>query len=192
MRPAQGFGAEGLRSCSAGPRSLDAGPVIADDRVMRHERASQAPAIVVEGLRKDYGKVRAVDAVSFRVLGYDPGGGDRRFRDTVVPRSETALPVGFGTMLPLAFISEVFFSVSHPPTWLHDLASAFPVAPIAQAMEDSFDPATQSWPVPVSGLLVVLGWTAAAMLVIALAFRGEPGPAPAARGLACSPRWRHG
>ena len=110
---------------------------------------------------------------------------------TVVPKSETALPAGFGTMLPLAFISDVFFSVSHPPAWLHDLASAFPVAPIAQAMEDSFNPATQSWPMPASGLLVVLGWTAAAMLVIALAFRWEPGPAPAARGLARSPRWHH-
>src|SRR5512135_2293080 len=35
---------------------------------MREERpAGQVPAIVVEGLRKDYGKVRAVDGVSFQV-----------------------------------------------------------------------------------------------------------------------------
>ncbi|HEX5298863.1 MAG TPA: hypothetical protein VFW50_17915 [Streptosporangiaceae bacterium] len=45
---------------------------------------------------------------------------------------------------------------------------------------------------PVSRLLVVLGRTAAAMLVIALAFRWEPGPAPVARGLARSPRWHQG
>ncbi len=108
---------------------------------------------------------------------------------TVVPKSETALPIAFGTMLPLAFISDVFFSVPHPPRWLHDLASAFPVAPIAQAMEDSFNPATQSWPMPASGLLVVLGWSAAAIVIIALAFRWEPGPAPAARGLRRSPHW---
>jgi len=108
---------------------------------------------------------------------------------TVVPKSESALPIAFGTMLPLAFISDVFFSVSHPPAWLHYLSSALPVAPIAQAMEDSFNPATQSWPMPVSGLLVVLGWSAAAIVVIALAFRWEPGPASAARGLGRSPRW---
>ena len=108
---------------------------------------------------------------------------------TVVPKSETALPIAFGTMLPLAFISDVFFSVTHPPAWLHDLACAFPVAPIARAMEDSFNPATQSWPMPASGLLVVLGWSAAAIVVIALAFRWEPGPAPAARGLGRSRRW---
>jgi len=108
---------------------------------------------------------------------------------TAVPKTETALPIAFGTMLPLAFISDVFFSVAHPPAWLHDLASAFPVAPIAQAMEDSFNPATQSWPMPASGLLVVLGWSAAAIVVIALAFRWEPGPALAARGLGRSRHW---
>ena len=107
---------------------------------------------------------------------------------TVVPKTDTALPIAFGTMLPLAFISGVFFPVSHPPAWLHHLASAFPVTPIAQAMEDCFNPATQSWPMPASGLLVVLGWSAAAIAVIALAFRWEPSPAPAARGLGRSPR----
>jgi ABC-2 type transport system ATP-binding protein len=86
---------------------------------MRKGPDSQLPAIVVEGLRKDYGNVRAVDGVSFqvqrgeiyallgpngagktstveileghrrrsggsvRVLGYDPGAGDRRFRERV-------------------------------------------------------------------------------------------------------------
>jgi len=108
---------------------------------------------------------------------------------TAVPKTETALPIAFGTMLPLAFISDVFFSVTHPPAWLHDLASAFPVAPIARAMEDSFNPATRSWPMPASGLLVVLGWSAAAIVVITLAFRWEPGPAPAARGLGRSRHW---
>jgi ABC-2 type transport system permease protein len=114
---------------------------------------------------------------------------------TVVPKTETALPIAFGTMLPLAFISDVFFSVHHPPTWLHDLASAFPVAPIAQAMEDSFNPATHSWPMPTSGLLVVLGWSVAAVVVIAVAFRWEPGLGSAGRGLGGSfrwlSRWRH-
>ncbi len=84
---------------------------------MRKGPAGRVPAIVVEGLRKDYGTVRAVDGVSFRVrrgeiyallgpngagktstveileghrrrsggsvrvLGFDPGAGDRRFRE---------------------------------------------------------------------------------------------------------------
>ena len=86
---------------------------------MGEKPAGQGPAIVVEGLRKDYGKVRAVDGVSFqvqrgeiyallgpngagktstveileghrrrtgglvRVLGFDPGAGERHFRERV-------------------------------------------------------------------------------------------------------------
>ncbi|MEV4709414.1 ABC transporter permease [Actinoplanes sp. NPDC049316] len=107
----------------------------------------------------------------------------------LVPRSETALPVAFGSMLPLAFISNVFFAAD-PPQWLHDLAYAFPVAPVATAMEDSFDPATHSWPMPVSGTLVVLGWVVAAIIVMALAFRWEPGPARAALTINSPRRWR--
>jgi ABC-2 type transport system permease protein len=102
---------------------------------------------------------------------------------TLVPRAETALPVAFGSMLPLAFISDVFFAPSHPPQWLHDLAWSFPVAPIAVAMEDSFRPTTHSWPMPVSGLLVVLGWSAAGIATITLAFRWQPGPGRATVGL---------
>jgi ABC-2 type transport system permease protein len=93
-----------------------------------------------------------------------------------VPKSETALPVAFGTVLPLAFISDVFYSSIHAPHWLHDVASAFPVAPVARAMESAFNPATHSWPMPATGLLAVLAWSGAAILIIAVAFRWEPGP----------------
>ena len=94
----------------------------------------------------------------------------------VVPKTDTALPVAFGTMLPLAFISDVFFSSAHAPSWLNDVASAFPVAPVARAMEAAFNPATRSWPMPVTGLMAVLGWSVAAAVMIALAFQRESGP----------------
>ena len=94
----------------------------------------------------------------------------------VIPKTDTALPVAFGTMLPLAFVSDVFFSSVHAPSWLHNVASAFPVAPVARAMEAAFNPATRSWPMPLTGLLAVLGWSAAAAVIIAIAFRWEPGP----------------
>ncbi len=93
-----------------------------------------------------------------------------------VPKTDAALTVAYGTVLPLAFISDVFFPSVHAPHWLYDLASAFPVAPVARAMEASFRPTTHAWPMPAAGLLVVLGWTAAAAAVIALGFRWEPGP----------------
>jgi hypothetical protein len=67
-------------------------------------------------------------------------------------------------MLPLAFISDVFFSSSHAPSWLYDLASALPVAPIARAMDASFNPGTTSWPMSTTALLTTAGWSAAAWL----------------------------
>jgi hypothetical protein len=95
---------------------------------------------------------------------------------TLIPKSESALPVAYGTMLPLAFISDVFFSSVHAPRWLHDLASAFPVAPIARALEATFDPAADTWPLSTTGLAAVAAWSLAAVLVIAFTFRWEPGP----------------
>jgi ABC-2 type transport system permease protein len=106
---------------------------------------------------------------------------------TLVPKSESALPVAYGTVLPLAFISDVFFSSIHAPRWLHDLASAFPVAPIARALEATFDPSSQTWPLPTSGLLTIAGWSVAAVLVIAFTFRWEPGPMRWRRRRAAAP-----
>jgi ABC-2 type transport system permease protein len=94
----------------------------------------------------------------------------------VVPKAETALPVAFGTMLPVAFISDVFFPSEHAPQWLSSLASALPVAPVARAMEDAFSPASRGWPMSAGGMAVVLAWAAGAALVIVLWFRWEPGP----------------
>lgn len=93
-----------------------------------------------------------------------------------VPKSETALPVAYGTMLPLAFISDVFFSSTHAPDWLHDLASALPVAPVTRAMETAFLPTTRSWPMSTTAMLTVAAWIVAAVVIISLTFRWEPGP----------------
>ena len=112
--------------------------------------------------------VSGLGAVSFFLLGLAVV--------AAVPKSETALPVAYGTMLPLAFISDVFFSSAHAPQWLHDLASALPVAPIARAMEAAFLPSTQSWPMSTTAMLTVGAWSIAAIVVISLTFRWEPGP----------------
>ena len=95
---------------------------------------------------------------------------------TLVPSADTALPVAYGTMLPLAFISDVFFSSAHAPQWLHDLGSALPVAPVARAMEDAFSMGTDHWPMPGTAILVLLGWALAAVSAAALLFRWSPGP----------------
>ncbi len=93
-----------------------------------------------------------------------------------VPKTDAALPVAYGTVLPPALISDVSFPAEHAPHWLYNLASASPVTPVARAMEAAFKPTTHSWPMPATGLLAVLGWSDAAAAVIELGSRWEPGP----------------
>lgn len=112
--------------------------------------------------------ISALGAASFFLLGLAVV--------AAVPKSETALPVAYGTMLPLAFVSDVFFSSAHAPQWLHDVASALPVAPIARAMEAAFLPSTVAWPMSTTAMLTVGAWSIAAIVVISLTFRWEPGP----------------
>ncbi len=64
---------------------------------------------------------------------------------TLVPRPETALPVAYGTVLPLAFVSDVFFPGDAEPTWLRHVSAAFPVAPVADPLERLFGPGP-GWP----------------------------------------------
>ena len=54
--------------------------------------------------------VTALAIVSFTTLGLAVS--------TLVPRPDTALPIAYGTMLPIAFISDVFFPATAAPTWL--------------------------------------------------------------------------
>jgi hypothetical protein len=84
---------------------------------------------------------------------------------TVIPKTNTALPMAFG---------DVFFCPTRTALVARP-ASAFPGAVIARAV--LLNPAARSWPMPVTGMLIVVGWAIAATAVIAVAFRWEPGPA---------------
>ena len=95
---------------------------------------------------------------------------------TFVPRPETALPVAYGTMLPIAFVSDVFFPASSAPEWLRHTAAALPLAPIADSAERIFTEGG-GWPMTSGELLVTLGWIVGASAVTAVRFRWEPGVA---------------
>ena len=92
---------------------------------------------------------------------------------TIVPSTDAALPVAYGLLLPVAFISEVFFPAPTETAWLRSVASALPVAPFAHAMESAFS-------VPPHGMTgselgVLLAWGAGALVVALFTFRWEPG-----------------
>jgi ABC-2 type transport system permease protein len=106
----------------------------------------------------------------------------------MVTRADTSLPLAYGTILPLAFISDVFFPSTSAPVWLRHFAEAFPLSPVVKPAETVF--ATRSgWTMTGPQLGVLLGWTAAALLVAVVFFHWEPGrphPLQTLRGW----RWR--
>ena len=93
----------------------------------------------------------------------------------LVTRPDASLPLAYGTILPLAFISDVFFPSTSAPTWLRHVAEAFPLSPIAKPAEAVFAPGSAGWSMTAMQFGVVLAWTAGALLVAAIVFHWEPG-----------------
>lgn len=96
-----------------------------------------------------------------------------------VHSTESALPAAYGTVLPLAFVSDLFFPTTSAPHWLHELAGWFPLAPLTRAAEATFTGRSAGFPLDTRGLVTVLLWTAGAVLLCALTFAWEPGGARA-------------
>lgn len=95
----------------------------------------------------------------------------------LVTRPDASLPLAYGTILPLAFVSDVFFPSTSAPAWLRDVAAAFPLSPIAKPAEAVYAPGAASWSMSATQVGVVLAWTAGALLVATVAFHWEPGRA---------------
>lgn len=96
-----------------------------------------------------------------------------------MPRPDSALPVAYSTILPLSFISNVFFPSTTAPSWLRSLADVFPLSLVAKSAEALFLPSTRGWPMTGGQLAVVLAWTGGATLLTAVSFRWQPEPGAA-------------
>jgi ABC-2 type transport system permease protein len=92
----------------------------------------------------------------------------------LVPSAEAALPIAWGTLLPLCFISDVFEPIARAPHWLRALASAFPVRPFADNLEALFNPVTGSSALNAGHLELLVAWGGGAALFALIAFRWEP------------------
>lgn len=94
---------------------------------------------------------------------------------TVVRSTDSALPVAYGTFLPIAFVSDIFFSIDHASTGLRHFAEAFPVSAISRPAEQVVKGASTGWPMTATQLLVLLAWTLGAIVVTVALFSWEPG-----------------
>jgi ABC-2 type transport system permease protein len=91
-----------------------------------------------------------------------------------VPSAESAPAVANATILPLAFVSDVFIAADDPPRWLEVVGNVFPLKPFVNAFQDTLNPLVDAPALDVGGLAVVAAWGLAGALVALRAFRWEP------------------
>ncbi len=100
----------------------------------------------------------------------------------LIPSADSAVPVAWGTILPLCFISDVFVPIEGAPRWLRDVASFFPLRGFADALETAFNPVTGSDALQMGQLELLAAWGLAASAFALIAFRWEPSSGHRARG----------
>jgi len=90
-----------------------------------HIYASTLPAVTV---------VLILGTIVFTALGI----GIVRF----IPNAEAAPVIVNLTILPLTFISGIWFVTDSMPTWLQNIAKVFPIRALADQLQHAFDPRT--------------------------------------------------
>ena len=112
-----------------------------------------------------------VGAATFCILGYALA--------TVIGSADAAQPMVQAIMLPLYFISGVFIPNVTLPTWLQDVAKAFPVQHLAGGLHKAFDPATHGTGIVWSDLGILVLWAAVGLVIALRRFTWTPAAARA-------------
>jgi ABC-2 type transport system permease protein len=88
----------------------------------------------------------------------------------IVPNEDAGPPIVNAVILPLLFLSGVFFATDNAPAWVTWVGRIFPVKHLVDAMRDSYLGLAFHW----SDLAVMGIWLIAAVLVASRTFRWEP------------------
>ena len=91
----------------------------------------------------------------------------------VIATSDLASSVGPFSVVGLGFISGVFITAASLPSWLQDVGRIFPLAPLAEGMQDVFTRSSGSG-LRVESVAVLLVWGAVSLLVAVRAFSWQP------------------
>ena len=117
------------------------------------------------GLLVDFAVVLVVGAASFAALALAT--------TSIVPNADAAPAVVNGIVLPLLFLSGIFFPVGdNAPAWMRAIAKVFPVKHFADAMRAAFYglPFRFDW----TDVLIVAAWGIAGLVLAARRFSWEP------------------
>ncbi len=123
-----------------------------------HVRGTTLPALIVALL---------LGTAAFTTLGI----GIVRF----IPNAEAAPAIVNFSILPLTFISGIWFVTDGMPGWLKSVANIFPVKALADALQYAFDPLTKGAGFKGSDLLNLLIWTAVGLYLMVRFLRRPQG-----------------
>ena len=101
---------------------------------------------------------------------------------SAVSSADSAPAVANATILPLAFISNIFIPLEDPPRWLDLLGDVFPLKPFAESFQASFHPIDPATTPDASALAVVALWGVLGAVAAVRTFRFDPTPGSASRG----------
>lgn len=94
---------------------------------------------------------------------------------TLVRNADQAGPVAQLTMLPLSFVSGIFWPVDGAPDAVVAIAHAFPLYYVADAFGACFAPQTTGGGWAPGHLAVIAAWGVAGLLIASRRFQAEPG-----------------
>ena len=92
----------------------------------------------------------------------------------LVPNADSAPAVANATILPIAFVSDVFIPLEDPPRWLDVIGNIFPLKPFVNAFQDTLNPLVDAPAFGWSKLAVVAAWGLVAAVVATRTFSWEP------------------
>lgn len=90
------------------------------------------------------------------------------------PSGDAAPAITNATLLPIAFISDVFLPLEETPTWMRIAGDVFPLKPFVVAFRDAFDPTLTGLQFHWRELGMMLAWGLASAVLAARFFRWEP------------------
>jgi ABC-2 type transport system permease protein len=91
------------------------------------------------------------------------------------PNARAAPALANAFILPLSFISGIFFPLEAAPEWLQTVAGIFPLEPLASAVTEIFNPTLEPG-FPWRAVLTMSVWLVAGVLVAVRYFSWEPRP----------------
>ncbi len=103
---------------------------------------------------------------------------------TFVGSSQAVVGLTLGTLLPLAFISDIFIVNANFPPVIETISWMFPLRHASAAMTEAIAPDLTGSGLAFGHLAVLLAWTVAGAVVVARRFRWESSESPAARSAA--------